>query len=243
MKHYFVTGASSGIGRQFIQAVLKEQEDIRVYGCARHAPEVQDPRFTFFKTDLSEVSQVKALCEAWFTTVPEGDEVVLLNNAGTIGHIGYTGDRPEGHYEQLFVVNTLAPVLLTEAFIRRFQEYRTEKIILNISSGAAQKDMEGWAAYCASKAALDRFTTVCVAEQKRKNFPVDLYSVSPGVIDTPMQRAIRAADATRFPMHEHFMALYEEGQLTSPETAAAKLLRLLREPDLRTGPLLSLRFI
>jgi benzil reductase ((S)-benzoin forming) len=91
----------------------------------------------------------------------QAGKLILINNAGVLGDIAFTGNQEWIHYQQVLAVNTIAPMILCEAFVKQFQQHAAEKVVFNVSSGAANKDIEGWAAYCASKAALDRFTTVC----------------------------------------------------------------------------------
>ncbi|MBC7485605.1 MAG: SDR family NAD(P)-dependent oxidoreductase [Cytophagaceae bacterium] len=126
-------------------------------------------------------------------------------------------------------------------FIKLFQHIEPERIIFNISSGAANKDIEGWAAYCASKLALDRFTTVCAQEQTHKIHPISIHSVSPGVIDTAMQAEIRTASKEQFPSLDHFVGLHRNGELLSADVAAEKIIVLLNRANFRSNSLLSLR--
>ena len=42
---------------------------------------------------------------------------------------------------------------------------KNKKMIINISSGAANNSIASWSTYCATKAALDRLTDV-IAEEK-----------------------------------------------------------------------------
>ena len=62
-------------------------------------------------------------------------------------------------------------------------------VLVNMSSGAATKPYEGWAAYCASKAAVDQMTRVVALEEARHD--LFAYAVAPGLVDTDMQTAIR----------------------------------------------------
>jgi NAD(P)-dependent dehydrogenase (short-subunit alcohol dehydrogenase family) len=51
-------------------------------------------------------------------------------------------------------------------------------------------------------------------------------AIAPGVVDTPMQEAIRSRGPEQFPMVQRFRDLHASGGLASPEGAAAKLLSL-----------------
>jgi hypothetical protein len=62
-------------------------------------------------------------------------------------------------------------------------------------------------------------------------------SLAPGVIDTEMQVQLRAADERAFPDRERFVALQRDGQLTSADAAAARVLACLERPDFGESPI------
>ena len=66
-------------------------------------------------------------------------------------------------------------------------------------------------------------------------------SLAPGVIDTDMQVQLRSADAAGFPERAGFVALKENGQLTSAHDAAARVLAYLARADFGTNPVADVR--
>ena len=62
--------------------------------------------------------------------------------------------------------------------------------IINVSSGAAHRPLDGWSAYCAGKAGL-AMVTRSLALETRKG--IRIFGFSPGTIDTDMQVKIRAS--------------------------------------------------
>ncbi|MDF2456501.1 MAG: short-chain dehydrogenase [Cytophagaceae bacterium] len=244
MNQYFITGVSSGIGLALVKELLAQGGELTIHGCSRRDPGINDPRFHFYPIDLSNTNELEQKAHDFFTVEPwDFKRLVLVNNAGILGEVAFIGEQQAKHYISTFTVNALAPVIFSEVFIKLFQYTDPERIIFNISSGAANKDMEGWAAYCASKAALDRFTSVCAQEQTHKETPIEVYSISPGVIDTAMQAEIRSASKDKFPALDRFLTLHQDGELLPADDAARKLILLLNKPDLRKQPLLSLRNI
>src|SRR5690606_4781600 len=113
-----------------------------------------------------------------------------------------------------------------------------ERRILNISSGAGRNAMPGWGVYCATKAALDRYTEVLAAEHHPDTRVV---SLAPGVIDTAMQQTIRDSNSTDFPNVEKFRSLNAQGQLSSPADSAARILTYLNRDDFGTTVLDDIR--
>ena len=67
--------------------------------------------------------------------------------------------------------------------------------VINISSGAAHRALEGWGAYCCAKAGLAMLTTALSLETTRSG--VRVFGLAPGVIDTDMQVTIRASGINR----------------------------------------------
>ena len=63
--------------------------------------------------------------------------------------------------------------------------------IINLSSGAAHRPLEGWSAYCAAKAGLAMLTRSLQLEYGE--YGIRSFGFSPGVVDTGMQAEIRAS--------------------------------------------------
>ena len=102
-------------------------------------------------------------------------------------------------------------------------------MLVNISSGAATKPYEGWAAYCASKAAVDQLTRVVALEEARAR-PARRTPCHPGLVDTDMQAAIRASDEASFPEVERFRRAAAEHRFNSPAWVAEHILALAFGP-------------
>ena len=242
MEHYFITGVSSGIGLNLVNLLLSTKEEVTIHGCSRRNPNIDDSRFHFYDIDLAHTETLYEQANDFFSGVSGLiKKIVLVNNAGSLGHTVFVGHQHDSHYQQVMSINSLAPMLLSEIFVKQFQKHEAEKIVFNISSGAAQKDIEGWAAYCASKAALDRFTGVCAKEQLHQRLAIQFHSISPGVIDTPMQEEIRKVSIENFPSLDRFVDLHRRGELMPAKEAAKKIMKLLNEASLRNEVYLSLR--
>lgn len=229
---FVVTGVSRGLGQAIVKALLEQGET--VIGIGR-SHQFNHPNFSFVVCDLSDLSAVKNI------QLPEfKGEVTLINNAGIIGNVKRLSDQVELDLAQVLVVNTIAPAELTNVVYNSL-ESKADFRLVNISSGAANRAIPSWSAYCASKAALNMLTEGFLAEEKEKGNNIVAYAVSPGVIDTDMQGQIREVDPKDFSAIENFIAFKENDELFSPEEAAKRLLALLKLPfnqdvmvDLRT---------
>lgn len=228
MDYYFITGASQGLGRALAETLL-EAPDTVVWGISRRAT-IQHPRYYHLSLDLADPIAVERQLPILFQPFADAQSLTLVNNAAVLGDIGYVGQLPAAHFAQVFNVNVMAPALLLNAFLAAYAARGLPLTVLNISSGAARRPIDGWAAYCASKAALEMLTLTAAAEQAllgREH--VRLHALSPGVLDTPMQAQIRAADPTAFSQASRFRTLHVNGELASPETTARRIAAFLRQ--------------
>ena len=126
---------------------------------------------------------------------------------------------------------------LTGLFLRGTQDWSAQRKVLNISSGLGRRAMAGSAAYCAAKAGLDHFTRAVALEQAALPNGARLVSMAPGVVDTDMQQQLRGADPAAFPDQGRFQALWDQGQLVTPEATARQLLARLERPDFGSEPI------
>ena len=214
-KTFFITGSSKGIGLQLSRSLLLQNH--YVFGFSR-ANTLDHENFTFTNIDLSDLNKVKTVIFPEVKT----NQVVLINNAASIGEIKPLAKKnPEDIVKELSL-NLIAPTLFCRNFIKTYAD--KEKLILNISSGAATKPIGSWNTYCASKSALDMLTNV-LCEEKYKDFRA--ISVYPGIVDTDMQTKIRNTSTKDFPLQNKFNEYYINNELIDPSHVAQKIIYLV----------------
>lgn len=218
---YIITGVSKGLGKALTEKLLAQNST--VIGIGR-SHEFDHPKFTFIRCDLSDKSAVEGIK----FSIPSSP-VTLINNAGIIGEIKRLGDQSKPDVQEVLMVNTVAPVLLWHK-IYKLVSKKEDFTLVNISSGAANRAIPSWAAYCASKAALNMLSETFYLEEKEKGNNLSVYAVAPGVMDTSMQIQIRNASEEEFSSVQNFIALKENDALFSSEEAANRLLKLLDKP-------------
>lgn len=228
MHYYIITGPSRGLGKALAEAVLQQTDSI-VIGISRHAT-IEHTRYHHQPLDLSDMLAVQNNLHKVFPECRQASSITLINNAAVLGEIGYVGEVPNEHFEFVMDVNVVAPAMLMNTFINRYAELSIPQTILNISSGAAQRPVDGWAAYCASKAALDMFSRTAQQEQQQRGRNLRVRSLAPGLVDTSMQEQIRTADETQFSQVATFTAHHTEGNLQHPEQVAQQILAWLQRP-------------
>ena len=212
----FITGVSRGLGQALTEEYLAEGHE--VYGIGRSSS-IQAEKYTFLSCNLASWSEVEALP----LEIAAGSEVLLINNAGIIAPVQRLSDQEQDHAQEIFQVNTIAPIQLMRKFLRECEARDAQLTILNISSGAGRRAIPSWANYCASKAALDMFSETLQLEEREKGKKTRIYAVAPGVIATDMQENIRNSKPKDFSSLETFQQLFEDDQLQSPAETARKL--------------------
>ena len=180
---------------------------------------------------------------SWLATLDgqRFDSVTLINNAGTVGNPAPLADAVPAELAQALRIGLEAPMLLTAAFLGATRSWRGARKVLNISSGLGRNAMGSQAPYCAAKAGMDHFSRAVALDEAAAPNGARIVSLAPGVIDTDMQVQLREAGADRFPDRTRFVRLKAEGQLDSPETAAAKVLGYLARADFGSNPVADVR--
>ncbi len=248
MKYFIITGASKGLGEGLALELINEDhyllcisrsesQKLKKMAAAKNCP------LDFFLFDLAVSHDIPDLADQVFKKIDKqhADGIYLVNNAGVIQPVGRVEDCPAEAVEMHMQVNLIAPMLLTAAFIRHTTGMRTEKRILNISSGAAQNPYYGWGCYCTAKAGLDMFGRCVSEEQRNEPYPAETMAVAPGIIDTEMQTTIRGTSERDFIHRQKFIELKDKGELVAPNLAGRQLAHLLLSSDFRDGETTDLR--
>jgi NAD(P)-dependent dehydrogenase (short-subunit alcohol dehydrogenase family) len=228
-RHVVITGASSGIGRS--SAIATARKGAKVILLARRTEEldavVSEIRAAGgeafgYPCDITDDESVEHTVKA---VLAEHDHVdMLVNNAGRSIRRGLYHSTDRFHdFERTMAVNYFGAVRLVLAFLPQMRERRFGHIV-NISSAGVQGATPRFAAYIASKSALDGFTDVAASETLSDG--ITFTTIHMPLVETPM-----IAPTGR----------YNVGPITSPEKAAAMVVRALIERpkriDVPTGTL------
>jgi short-subunit dehydrogenase len=172
-----VTGASTGIGRD--TALLLARKGARVTVAARDEARLKElaaehEAITIVRADLTQETGRAALTDA------AGAVDVLVNNAG-LGWKGLVEQMPFAEVRQLFELNVLALIDLTQRVLPGMLERRRGHIV-NIGSIAGYVGVPGEAVYCSTKYAVQGFTDGLRRELLGRG--VDVSLIAPGPIKT-----------------------------------------------------------
>lgn len=223
-----LTGHTKGLGHAILDQFLS-LESVQVVALSRSSLDLDLPNVTEFPLDLSDLNALEANLTKFFPKEENFDKYILINNAGWIGEVKQVGKLNPKGIQRVMNLNLLAPMILTDAFVKAYGSRSGKKVILNISSGAAQKPLPGWGEYCTSKAGLAMFSKV--AAEELKDLAIKVFSLAPGIVDTEMQAEIRQAGQEDFPALDRFLSYKNEGQLSPAEEVARKVCHLISHPD------------
>ncbi len=249
-----ITGTTKGLGvALYAQAVARtamSANDVVIALSRGAAPKTETTKNVgYFQADFSQPDlALKAFQEAmaWVATLDKHfDEGLLLNNAGVaepvMPAINLAVDAGAAALANHFAVNVISPMLLSSAFSQATKGLADKRTVVHISSGAAKRPMAGWAAYCASKAALEMTGGVAALEAERDDPALAICSLAPGVIDTPMQAKIRSLTADKFVDVARFKQMHDTGQLRTAEAVATDIYNAFERGALTNGGLLDIR--
>ncbi len=243
-----ITGASKGLGEGIAMALAKPENHITCisrginHGLQAYAAE-RNCHLEFKQFDLSFAEKIGHLAQELFGIEKIADcrGIYLVNNAGVVEPVGNAGSNEITQIIAHMTINLLSPMILMAEFIRLAGDLPIKKRVINISSGAAANPYEGWSAYCSGKAGLEMYSRCVAKEQKLKEFPVEVMSVAPGVIDTDMQKVIRNTSIERFMHKERFVQMKENGILVRPTVAGMQIARLLLSDQFENGGVIDIR--
>ncbi|QCR20912.1 SDR family NAD(P)-dependent oxidoreductase [Pontibacter sp. SGAir0037] len=240
MNYYFVTGASKGIGKAIAEELLQDANNY-VIGVSR-TNALAHQNYRYQPLDFSDVAAVEHNLHKIFLAYPDAERLVLVNNAGVLGDIAYVGEEmPNEGFEFVFDVNVVVPAMLMNTFLHTYRQQNCAKVIVNISSGAGKYPVDGWASYCASKAAIDMLSQAVQLEQDKRGTGVKVFALAPGVVDTAMQGQIREADPQKFSAVEKFRNYKQNNDLATPDEVGRKIVKFLNSTDSYQEVILSVR--
>lgn len=178
-----ISGTSRGIGRTL--AGYYSRGGFEVVGCSRRSVDLGLPRYRHFALDVSDERAVREMFFAIRKTYGRLD--VLLNNAAINPAVAPVLLTPISSVEKTFRVNFLGTYLLSREAAKLMSRNRFGRIV-NFSSMAAYHRVPGEAAYSASKAAVEAFTSVFAKEVYRQGITCN--AIAPSAVPTELSAAV-----------------------------------------------------
>lgn len=186
-KSVLITGAGSGMGRAFAEALAKEGASVGVLDLHPEAAaavvsaiESDGGVAVALTADVSRREQVVSAFDAFVDRFGSLD--VLFNNAGFNSPLHFM-DVTEENWHAIMNVNALGTLIGMQEGARRMIPRRSGKIV-NTSSIAGRQGYPSFAPYCASKFAVNALTQAGARALASHNITVNAFA--PGVVATPL---------------------------------------------------------
>ena len=182
-KTVWITGASSGIGREFARRygamgcrlILTARRVDRLEALAAEL----DTDCRILSADLTQEAECRRLCREL-----EGEKIdVFINNAG-LGVCGSFLDTDPAREEEMVQVNVCAMARLFRYMLRQMQAAGGGTILNVASSAGLLPGGPYMAGYYASKAYMVSLTRGVAEELRQQHSPVYVCSLCPGPVDT-----------------------------------------------------------
>ena len=189
-----VTGGGQGNGRAIARGLAQAGARVVVTDldggtAGAVAAEITAAGGTAWSWALDVTSEVACRTVAGEVQAQAGAIDILVNNAGIIVREGLDSPRAKDNLERTMNVNVMGTFLPTQAWLPALRA--TRGCIINLASIASSTGLAGVLGYSPSKGAVKLMTQALAAELARDGVRVN--AIAPGVIETPMTAATRAA--------------------------------------------------
>lgn len=203
-KTILITGASSGIGRA--TAIECSKLGAKCVITARNESRLQN---TFDSLEGNGHKQIIADLTKTDNLIQLVNDIPLIdglvNNAG-IALTKLISFIKEEDLNNMFGVNTFAPVMLTKELLKKKKVNKGGSIVIT-SSLASMRETLGNAVYGMTKAAVESFSRFCALEFSNRQIRVN--SVHPGMVNTEMVEELilstedRESDKKKYPLQRY----------------------------------------
>lgn len=219
MKTLFViTGTTKGLGEAFFKLLYRDNILITInrnkINYDDHNVNITIDLSNIRLNDLQEFEKILSK-----KLVENIKEVIFINNAFTLGKLSKIDELQNQDIINAINTNFISSFLLIKSFINKTKTLTLNKKILNISSGAAHKSIDGWSLYCSTKSAMEMVINSISLE-----YPdFTCLNIDPGVMNTEMQANIRNfKDSAN---NEYFLKLYLNNELKDTLEVANKIIK------------------
>ena len=195
-KHFvIISGGSQGIGRGITESLLRgEGADIAI--CSRTQEKLEAvsenfPKLITERVDLSDPAEAHGFVVRATERLGGLDTLVL--NAGITGVEqipNETPDQTRRRKEQVFDVNTVAPVAMIQAARPYLKESGGTIVFLTSRFAQMENPPASAAAYAHSKKTMEQYLDKFTANPENKG--IFVFSVDPGSVDTQLRQDIIA---------------------------------------------------
>lgn len=224
---FIVSGVSKGLGYALVEKILSyKSNNFNVIGISRTEPDftIKFPnKFKWVYADFKNPQKTLDLIE--FTLKNYNPySLCFINNAGDINPIESVGKIDNKKLKDSVSVNILSPAIFINFLINHYSKI-PKLILVNITSGAANKAIKGWSLYCSAKAFMKMYFNVIEAELiNNQSNNIVIKQIDPGAMNTEMQGVIRSAIIESEQYHR-LKEMHMNNELKQPEDVAEIIIK------------------
>ncbi|KAI1772709.1 NAD(P)-binding protein [Hypoxylon cercidicola] len=224
-KVFIVTGASRGLGLAVAQSLIRASH--KVFLVARTEKDLQALKeqhassVDFMAVDLADLKVAPKIIDSTLKAFGKIDGIVV--NHGVLSPITRISESSGDEWRCAYDINVFSAVALIKEAIPELRKSKGRVVF--VSSGAAFGAYAGWGAYGTSKAALTHFCAHLAVEEPS----ITSVAISPGKVDTEMQKQIRDDGKTGMApeVHASFVDEHETGKLLDPKKPGGVIAKLV----------------
>lgn len=235
---WFITGASSGLGRHMAEQLLARGE--RVVGTIRKPGVLDDLKVRFgerlwiAQLDVTDTAAIRSVVDRAFAEFGRID--VVVSNAG-YGILGATEELTDAQIEHQIATNLVGSIQVVRAAVPHLRKQGGGRII-QISTMGGQATFPGGSLYHASKWGIEGF--IESIRHEVAPFGISVTLIEPGSIGTSFGRNLVVADPLGFyaegPIGQ-MRAFFGSGTYQSPGDAIKVAQAILETADQSPPPL------
>ncbi len=236
---WFITGVSSGFGRQLTEQLLERGD--RVIGTVRDTGKVADLLDRYPETyhaellDVTDTAAIHEVIERSFSELERID--VIISNAG-YGLFGAAEELSDEQVEHIVATNLVGPIQLIRAALPHLRAQGGGRVI-QISSYGGQVAFPGNAMYHATKWGIEGF--VESVAQEVAPFGIGMTIVEPGGARTEFRYG-SAQVAQLLPVYDQtpahsFLKMLDPKNGLAPGDPARMAARIIESVDVEPAPL------
>ncbi|GGB62899.1 (S)-benzoin forming benzil reductase [Virgibacillus dakarensis] len=238
MKYAVITGVSRGLGESV--AKLFMESGIHVIGISRNhnksliaCAQQNNVVYQHYRCDLGELGEVEETVERVSSQIfaEEPESIYIVNNAAVLEPIAPATSIKNTDLKYHVQINTIAPMVLINSLLQTAVEQDVRMIGVTITSGAAERPVFGWSAYCSTKASINMYTQAVALEQEELKTGNKVIAFNPGIMDTQMQEKIRASSADDFIEVDTFRDYKKKDLLKDTEAVGGVLVDILTDEE------------
>lgn len=220
MNLFIITGTTKGLGKSFYTILSHNPDNIII---TINRSDIKNDKGNFnlcidlAKITDKDIKNFKDLLKNKLTVNIK--KIVFINNAFTMGELSKIDNLNSEDIIKSININLISSILLIKEYINVTKEIALDKIVINITSGASKKPIDGWSIYCLSKSAIEMFIKSIGLEYSEYR----CFNVEPGVMDTQMQSQIREFKDSK--SYDYFDNLFKNKQLKNTDDTAINIIK------------------